>query len=206
MLRYISVDIESTGLNPQTDQILMFSAVLENTKHPSVHIENLPNFTCYVRHNRYEGNAYALSMNAWILRILAGRSEEGPNHPICTLEEMEDAFEKWLDENDLLASSGDIVAAGKNFASFDLQFLSPRMKEHFYYRSIDPGSLLIDWKEEKPLSLSKLKSKLDLDEEVAHDALEDARDVIRILRAGTNNYTWSLPLVSAVTLDAQGEY
>lgn len=183
----------------------MFSAVLENTKHPSVHVENLPEFTCYVRHDRYEGNAYALSLNSWILRILAGRSEEGTNHPIYTLEEMEEMFEKWLEKNDLLANSGDIVAAGKNFASFDLQFLPPQMKEHFHHRSIDPGSLLIDWKEEKPLSLGKLKSKLDLNEEVAHDALEDARDVIRVLRVGTNNYTQQLPLASAVILGTQGE-
>jgi hypothetical protein len=170
----------------------MFSAVLENTRHPTVHIENLPEFTCYVRHDRYEGDAYALSLNAWILRILAGRSSEGTNHPIYTLEEMEVAFEKWLEENDLLASSRGIVAAGKNFASFDYQFLSPQMKEHFHYRSIDPGSMFIDWKEEKPLSLGKLKSRLDLDEEVAHDALEDARDVIRVIRAGTENYTKGL--------------
>ena len=189
---YLSIDLETTGLNPQTDQILMFSAVLENTRHPTVHVENLPDFTCYIRHNRYEGSAYALSLNSWILRILAGRSEEGPNFPIYTLEEMEDTFDSWLEKNDLLISSRNVVVAGKNFGKFDYQFLSPRMKEHFFHRFIDPGSIFVDWKEESPPALSKLKSRLGLDEEVTHDALEDARDVIRIIRTGTNNYTESL--------------
>jgi hypothetical protein len=80
-----------------------------------------------------------------------------------------------------------ITAAGKNFATFDLKFLErlPRWKQVFKVRQriIDPSVLFTNWGEDDSLpSLSMCKKRAGMEEHVAHDAVEDARDVIRLLR------------------------
>ena len=43
-MKYISIDVETTGLNPETCQILSFAAVVEDTKNRDVPVEELPFF------------------------------------------------------------------------------------------------------------------------------------------------------------------
>jgi oligoribonuclease (3'-5' exoribonuclease) len=180
--------LETSGLNPQTDQILMVGAVVEDTEHPEIPVEQLPHFACYIKYDRYHGSDYALSLNAWILRITSGRSNNEPEHPIyegwrndkCGMEQgWVSYFNDFLDR--YFAPEEKILLAGKNVASFDYQFLPNSLKERFAYHFIDPGSVFIDWKVGIQ-SLGKLKERLGLGEEVTHDALEDARDVIKVLR------------------------
>ena len=82
-----------------------------------------------------------------------------------------------------------IVLAGKNVAKFDYHFLPESLKNRFHHRMIDPGSRFIDWSKDLPPSLDNLKKDLITEGEITHDAVEDARDVVRVLRAGTYNYS-----------------
>jgi hypothetical protein len=80
-----------------------------------------------------------------------------------------------------------INAAGKNFSSFDLQFLKtlPGWQKciQIRQRTIDPAVLYTDWFNDKSLpSLPLCKKRSGLKEEVSHDALEDAWDVVQVLR------------------------
>jgi hypothetical protein len=81
-----------------------------------------------------------------------------------------------------------ITAAGKNFATFDLKFLEnlPRWKQLIRVRQriMDPSVLYVDWFEDDSLpSLGKCKERAGLPGDVAHDALEDCKDVVKLFRA-----------------------
>ena len=80
-----------------------------------------------------------------------------------------------------------LTVAGKNFATFDKLFLEklPRWKQVFKIRQriIDPTILFTDWKNDTDLpNLSTCKKRAGLDEFVSHDAVQDAFDVVELLR------------------------
>lgn len=203
-MRYLSLDLETTGLDPQKDQILMVGAVVEDTEYPEIPVEELPTFGCYVRHDRYEGNAFAIGMNGWIFDIISGRAENEDLYPIYNgykdkeyyfgseLKYWVNYFKAFLNDNFPAIDNKwlKIVLTGKNVAKFDYHFLPPKLQDVFHHRMIDPGSCFIDWSKDYLPSLENLKKKLDIGNSVTHNAVEDARDVVRVLRAGTNNYSF----------------
>ena len=80
-----------------------------------------------------------------------------------------------------------ITCAGKNFGTFDKLFLEklPRWKQVFRIRQriLDPSVLFVDWKNDESLpSLTVCKDRAGLHGLVTHDALEDAWDVVEVLR------------------------
>ena len=92
------------------------------------------------------------------------------------------AVREWLTS---VAGTGPHTPAGKNFAGFDLQFLialDDRFRTLFRHRTLDAGSLLVDWSDQCPASLDLLKQRHLGGGTVAHDAIDDALDVIRLLR------------------------
>ena len=77
--------------------------------------------------------------------------------------------------------------AGKNFAGFDKKFLEklPRWKQVFSIRSrvLDPGILFVDWINDESIpSLDECKKRAGIDGVVTHNAVEDAMDVVMLLR------------------------
>jgi len=70
-MKYVSIDIETTGLDSETCQILQIGAVIEDTANPKP-LDELPKFMCILEHETYSGQPTALSMNSWILKILSG--------------------------------------------------------------------------------------------------------------------------------------
>jgi hypothetical protein len=77
--------------------------------------------------------------------------------------------------------------AGKNFATFDKLFLEklPRWKQLFKVRQriIDPTILFTKWNEDEQLpSLTVCKERANTGGEVTHDAIDDAWDVIQLMR------------------------
>lgn len=186
-MKYLSLDLETTCVDPKKpENILMLSMVVEDTDNIRP-LSDLPNFTCYFSQNEYTGSAFALSMNGWILEILAGKQ---PIHlPIYNMKNkaFEHDIESFLttyfgeiDENHRVTLLP-ITLAGKNIMGFDFQFLPDWLKDYFSHRAIDPGSVFVDWNIGID-GLGKLKKKLGLGDKVAHDAYQDALDVIRVLR------------------------
>lgn len=182
-MKYISLDLETTCLSPKKpENILMLSMVVEDTKDIKP-VEELPHFTCFMAHGDdvYTGQSGALAMNSWIFDILSGKTKT--EYPIYKFD---DPYLKIAIE-DFFASSGIGLGkkflAGKNVATFDYLFLPQWLKDHFKKRIIDPGSVFIDFESEEVIRrLDTLKESLGLGNTVAHDAREDALDVIRILR------------------------
>ncbi|MDG1950797.1 MAG: hypothetical protein P8J32_08360 [bacterium] len=80
-----------------------------------------------------------------------------------------------------------VSMAGKNFGTFDRPFLY-RMKGFkgfikIHQRILDPAILFVDWKNDVTLpNLKQCKERSGIDGIVTHKAVEDAWDVIEILR------------------------
>jgi oligoribonuclease (3'-5' exoribonuclease) len=178
-MKYVSLDLETTGLDPRTCQILMISAVVEDTERPDVPVRELPHFTCFVSHKEYRGQAKALHMNGWIFDIL-GRADGSIGHlpgigRVFPQEMAIVGLEAFLDEN-----GGKLVLAGKNVAGFDIPFLIEAGFDrdlYAHHRTIDAGSVFIDWSKSTPPSLSEISGQV-----VTHNAYDDACLVIECLR------------------------
>lgn len=178
-MKYLSLDIETTSLQPSPENILMISMIVEDTNDCKIPVYDLPHFTCFIKPNRIEGEAYALAMNAWILDYISERRTPAP-YPIfkdydwtqqaIVFINLHFCFEK-------------VTVAGKNVASFDIKFLPERIQSMLRHRVLDPGTLFVDWKKDDTVPNFELcKKRSGIDTPIAHDAREDAMDTIRIFR------------------------
>lgn len=173
-MKYISIDIETTGLNPETCQILEIGAIVENgySCFP-------PKFHCYVDNGTVIGEPFALDMNKRILEHIAKN-----RHKCLKPYQVASAFFTFLKRNGF----GDkINVAGKNYQSFDARFLSklPRWDEliKIGHRVIDPAILY--WNPDIDETLPSLRTcmkRAGIKGEVPHNAIADARIVIQLIR------------------------
>lgn len=177
-MRYISVDLETTGLDTNKCQIVMASFVLEDTERPEVPLEELKHCTALIRHENYYWESYALNMNQWIVNHLY---EKFTPFKVLTPEDWENEVLKYLFQIDY-RQERKFTLAGKNIGGFDSKFLPKSILNRCHYRYIDVGSVCIDWSKDKVGSLSDLKNERGLGKEVTHNAYYDALDVIKILR------------------------
>ena len=177
-MHYFSIDIETTGLDPLEAQILEFGAVFDDLKSP---IEELPIFHAYLNHPKLYGEAYALSMHPVILRRIATQ-EDGYNY--LQPEELPVKFMSWCREY----TDQKIVVAGKNYGIFDHQFLKrlpgweDEVKTH--HRIIDPAMFWLRPEDNVPPDSSTCLERAGFEANVKHTAVEDALDVIRVVREG----------------------
>ncbi|MGV3639886.1 MAG: exonuclease domain-containing protein, partial [Adhaeribacter sp.] len=104
-MRYVSIDLETTGIRPDRHQIIEFGAVIENTRQ-HLGLEDLPRFKRIVRHAEYTGQAFALNMNARIFRELVNPSGAAD---ICSPEELVSDFKTFLVNNGFEAEESGLV-------------------------------------------------------------------------------------------------
>jgi len=182
-MKYVSIDLETTGLDPETCDIIEIGAVIDDLSDPAI---KLPQFHAYVVKESYQGEPYALSMHPKIFKRIATR-EEG--YQYLQPEEVGKAFFEFLKENGL---DGTITAAGKNFASFDAKFLHklPEFEEwvKIRHRVIDPAMMY--WRPEEDGTVlpgtSVCMKRAGISGMVAHTALEDASVVVELVRRGVS--------------------
>lgn len=185
-MKYVSIDIETTGLDPNNCQTIEIGAVVDDLSNLTP-IEELPVFHAYIDHGVFSGEPFALSMHSEIFRRIAIK-EKGFN--ICSRSSVGIAFTSWLYENGIKER---YTAAGKNFAAFDLVFLKelPGMTTgnvRPHHRIIDPGIMF--WhpdQDDKLPNLKLCKERAGIEGEVAHTAVEDALDVVKLVR---NRVDW----------------
>lgn len=209
-MKYCSIDIETTGLDAETCQILQVGAVIEDTNN-ILPIKDLPKFSCIVEHPEYTGSAFAINMNSWIFGILAQldiatkeqRSILRAEHHIMPPSLVTKALYEWLIANGITPTEGSrtgqirITVAGKNFGTFDKKFLEklPGWSAHIQVnqRILDPSVAFIDWKNDDVIpNLTKCMNRAGISGEVTHNAVQDAIDVINVIRSVTNNYEKNL--------------
>lgn len=182
----VSIDIETTGLDPSYCQILEFGAVIDDLQNPKP-IDDLPKFHCYVDHAVMTGEPYALAMNAKIIERIAKKTT-----PYTYLKpaDIHPQFHAFLVKYGCQSGtrwSIKVNVAGKNFAAFDKRFIEKIWPSNpavaFNHRILDPAMLYFDpSKDEAPPSLSVCLERAGINKTVSHTAVEDALDVLVLIR------------------------
>ena len=222
---YVSIDIETSGLDHEKHKTLSIGAIIEDTE-KKLPFDECPKFNAIVLQNEIVGSPRALTMNQHIISLM-GLYLEANKEDRDKLTMMEDAqpygykfYEKeevvkefywWLEANGYFQggdNSGGYIqmsngylrpainngtkpitinVAGKNFGTFDKLFLQelPWWQKLIRTRQrvLDPAILCVDWKNDTSLpNLTQCKERSGVSGFVTHNALEDAWDVIEVLR------------------------
>jgi DNA polymerase III epsilon subunit-like protein len=187
-VKYVSIDVETTGIDPIKNQVIEIGAIIEDTSKKLTYDE-LPKFKCIIEHEVYNGSAFAINLNQRIFSILSGIPKFKPDDyrkqfNILTPDIARNSFIDFLMQNGM---NNRFIAAGKNYAGFDYPFLKSMHPEwpQSYQRVLDPGPMYTNFTTDAfPPDLETCKQRAGLSNtKVSHDALEDAWDVIQVLRA-----------------------
>lgn len=190
MRPYISIDIETTGIDERSE-ILQISAVVDDLKSS---INELMIFDAPILHGTIGySEPYALGMNAELLKKMMNKEFKttSPSGAAWSLINFMEKFQElYKDEK---GDSQKIIFAGKNVASFDIPKLRnflvkyqgstdlvSRFDKMIHYKTLDVGSLYYDVFKDN-VSLSKI-NELTGRPKVSHNALDDAFDVVHAVR------------------------
>ena len=216
---YVSIDIETSGLDNEKHKVLSIGAIIEDTE-KKLPYEECPKFNAIVLQNEITGSPRAITMNKEIISMI-GEYLEGTNearhlmntHSDYSFYEEEDVVKEfyrflWSNGFGYELGPGDFVntidgveypviggktkpitlnVAGKNFGTFDKLFLQElpwwQKLVRTRQRVLDPAILMVDWNNDKSLpNLTTCKERAGVSGIVTHNALEDAWDVIEVLR------------------------
>jgi DNA polymerase III epsilon subunit-like protein len=193
-----SLDLETTGLDAEKDQILEFGCILFDTD-SIVPANQMPYFRRGIVWERLSGHPVALDMNSELIHTLStknytivydGASSDG----YCEITELGSQFFDWLKRIPFGPDAEGRIKlhlAGKNFGGFDQQFLKrvPDFNEYIRltHRAFDPAVLFFNPAEDMQLpALEQCCVRAGLGSSITHRALGDAQAVIECLR-----YAWS---------------
>lgn len=178
-MKFLSIDIETTGLDPSVCSILQIAGVLDDTASWGVvPVNELPSFNWYFNPGVVSGDLAAFAINKELIqRITTG---EGVFKDYSRVAMNLGLF---LQDHGVV---GKVTLAGKNVAGFDLGFLRrlPGWGElGIHHRVIDPGMLWWNPKTDDPLPSTALCcARAGLEYDGRHDALGDARQVVELIR------------------------
>lgn len=197
-MKFVSVDIETTGLDvtAKDSMILSVGMIVDDLENPLPY-EELPKIHVMVDVTKevIRGDIVAINMNAALLARIHKLSSDG-----FVLRDLEDTnceehLAPYQRAGDTLMMflrkhfNGErITFAGKNLAGFDIPFIKATWPLLFEmvpcsHSVLDPAILYMLPSDKKVPSLSLCKERAGFaDTEVAHDALADAWDVCRLLR------------------------
>ncbi len=193
-MKYISIDIETTGLNPERHHILEFAAVIADTE-KNIPAEEFPSFKRLILRTNLTGEPYALVMNHEILKEISecienAKRGEQITRDIVHESNLESAFKQFLIENQIFEGYGDyktkINVAGKNFANFDKLFIDKLFRLNYSSRFLDPAILYAEKTDKRLPDLKTCLERAGIEKSVSHRALDDALDVVRLIQKKFN--------------------
>jgi len=199
-LKYFVIDIETTGLDQEVCDIIQFSAIYEDPE-KQLSFEEIPKFNRLIKQETYTGQDYALWLNSEILLKLSkykdnwSEKEKIDSQIVTSYVELFYDFEWWVRKvlNNNMSTKIHINCAGKNFASFDLQFIKQHKPENyairFRHKILDPAVLYVNDEDETlpglEICLERAGVKREIQKDgsiISHDALLDNWDVIQLFR------------------------
>lgn len=189
-MKYISLDIETLGLIPGEHSVIQIGAICEDTEN-ILPFEECPKYDVLIKHPIYHGTPFAMSMHPKLLLELEPNGQIVPTRRVVSVNDIGEDFKFWLLEGANYFPKkkfGPINIAGKNAGTFDIQHLNkiPNWKETIItkHKILDPAIVFWEPLKDKDLpGLQKCKERAGIiDTTVAHTALEDAWDVILLLR------------------------
>jgi oligoribonuclease len=220
-MKYISIDIETTGLDSEKNKVISVGAIIEDTEN-KLPFDECPKFNVAVLQNELVGSARAITINKELISLIADYQDANDetrklidsygDYKYIREDEVAKEFYWFLEGNGFgvghFYDSGGYVeikdgktrpiingstkpitinVAGKNFATFDKLFLEelPWWKKLIKIRQrvLDPAILVVDWKNDTSLpNLKQCKERTGVEGIVTHNALDDAWDVIEVMR------------------------
>jgi oligoribonuclease (3'-5' exoribonuclease) len=184
-MRYVSIDIETTGLDPDVHQILELAMVIEDTEQYTRPIDRLPHAVIRIQHDPIIAHPVALKMNAGLIQHIHEHGGLYKSH-------VRVAVAGWLRKHNIGTDENPLVVAGKNVNGFDLRFIRrlPGPDWPIHHRVLDPAMYFIDWTvDDVPPDMTACMTRAGYTNySPTHRALDDARDVIRLIRQGTKLY------------------
>ena len=132
-MKYISIDIETTGLNPLTCNTLSIGAIIEDTNNP-VAYEKLPKFHVGILHEELQGSPFAINMNRELIQTLVDYQSERNQElrdelervndiKFIRLDEVAQAFYDFLYENGIVELGLQGLVDGRNVREVNGKFL-----------------------------------------------------------------------------------
>jgi oligoribonuclease len=196
-VKFLSIDIETTGLNPLQHSMTEFAAVFTDLRSETISKA----FYRHINPENFVWSQYCLGLHGqWLSSMLEARKqnkwEVNGVGIVRDTAELINEFCQWLwtECNWPVPVNGkwkSIVPAGKNFNSFDRRFLeAANFPPMFKHRALDPAMLYTFVQDEEPPSLELCKKRamdrgcVFKNPGVAHNALEDADDVALLLQHG----------------------
>lgn len=189
-MKYASIDLETTGLDPKQCQILQVGMILDDTANPDIPLKNLPKLDLIIKYDHIVGEPYALNMNSNLLKTIA----EGKDQRLIEPNQLFDKITEFLADNGYgpdKQGNYRITVAGKNVGSFDVQFLKSHQYNYLYepnnliinHKAIELGSLMFNPLADSHIpSLDECLKIAGIDKSVTHDAVDDAMDVVKCIR------------------------
>lgn len=207
-MRYVSIDLETTGLNPETDQILEIGCIIDD-----LHTGEMGRLRLLLDHERLSGSPEALIMNANLIKEIKewkldqntydvrAYHDESRRRDIRRVDSTEkvrpvnavQTMFEWLRDAGYWTKEDHgelpkIVVAGKNVAGFDLPFLRKLFGWGTLFdvrhRVIDPALAFTRRDDRVPPNLLEcaVRAKIAWDPKLAHTALGDANVIVQLVR------------------------
>ncbi len=187
-MRFVSIDLETTGADPWVHEVLEFAAIVYDTQYPVARAD-APQFRVLMRPTFAQASPTALRMNAALVQELRAPAFDTV---VLSEEGLVDGFADFLLQHGFRYHERGrirVQVAGKNFDKFDRIFLermaSFRQKISFHRVALDPGLLYWNPTKDKqwiPNMVACKKRAGFADLTVAHRALDDAWDVVRLIQ------------------------
>lgn len=207
-MEYLAIDIETTGLRRkwpgEMDSILSIGMAIDDLKDPKP-LPLLPQVEILVDVTQYilQGSIYAFIMHPVLMQQIVDLrklvNKGSMDHDTHYMPKRSPLFVKpsnvaqviagFVDAHNLRKSPGhSVTVAGKNVISFDIEFLNNAFdleKElKVKHRALDPAMFYLEPEIDDCLpDLKTCKERAGFEDmEVAHEALNDALDVVRLIR------------------------
>jgi len=178
---YVSLDLETTGLDVQASLPLQIAMVFDDGINP---VNRLPIFNILIDNSNEQYNGklehVALRMNMWIFDELI--KKEKSEYKILKPEDARLEVRNFLAKIFAEQKGEKLILAGKNVQGFDIQILKNQNylpNELLKHRVIDIGSLYLPDFGFVP-NTEQLGEKLNM--KITHNALEDAFFVVKAIR------------------------
>lgn len=195
-MKYIALDIETSDLHANPNNVLTLSLVADTD--PTILPEFLPCLNLLFVHPVYSSGDIAMAMNQHILvaRALGSGTNDGQMIALTSSHIVTEAKKllynsniavNWTDAmvmiRKFLESVGGIkTLAGKNVGSFDMQFLPDEMKNLFNYRILDTGSMYVTKDDRRIPTQDECLRRAGLEDTVSHDAYGDNLQTVKLIR------------------------
>lgn len=201
--KFVSIDIETTGLDPKEHQILEVGFVVAKFENLD---EVLSSLRVLIQYKEYHGSGIALAMNAKLIEEISSKKafniiSSFKSHPaLLDYEIVLDGSQPSQMKQDfnLMVNyflsqtisrnykNDRISVAGKNYNAFDKLFLDRDFdftNEHgIKHRVFDPGILYFDpLKDSEIPNTDECLKRAGIDKSSVHSAIDDAKIVIELL-------------------------